>query len=404
MLESIRDALGTLPLSPEQKAAFPDSAHTLHRLLGPKPLDANFKHDRNNPLHLDVLIVDEASMIDLPMMAKLLDAMPPNGRLVLLGDRDQLASVEAGAVLNDLCQSLGVYSPERAEQLSHLTGYQVPSDQQLSADGIQDALAWLKISRRFGADSGIGHLAKAINAGDVKAVEATCASGQFSDVRLVHYSSTRYVALLIEIAKAYEAYIRLAQQQAYQAALTKFSEVRLLCALREGEFGVQGLNQGIADCLSKQGVISRVKETDLGYIQSEWYVGRPVMVTRNDHALGLYNGDIGVVMEDEHGRLRVYVDTSDGIKAVLPSRMPEHETAYAMTVHKSQGSEFEHTYFILPDRVNPVLTKELVYTAVTRAKKKLTLMCMPEVLANAVQQRVQRFSGLKEKLVKQEGI
>lgn len=399
MLESIRDALDSLPLSDELKAVFPDTANTLHRLLGPKPLDANFKHDRHNPLHLDILIVDEASMIDLPMMAKLLDAMPAHGRLVLLGDRDQLASVEAGAVLNDLCQSIGAYSPKRAEQLTRLIGSAVDVDTQADFGGIQDSLAWLRVSRRFGADSGIGHLAKAINEGNSRRVSAILAEASYQDVMAIEYSPVQYSGLLLDIARAYEPYIAFAQAQAYEKALLAFSEVRLLCALREGDFGVNGLNMAIEDQLANRGVIDRYVETESGVVESDWYVGRPIMVTRNDHALGLYNGDIGVVMKDESGRLRVFFDSSEGLKAVLPSRMPEHETAYAMTVHKSQGSEFDHTYFILPDQLNPVLTRELVYTAVTRAKLRLSLMYLPEVLKESVLQRVQRFSGLQEKLV-----
>ncbi|GLQ31765.1 exodeoxyribonuclease V subunit alpha [Litoribrevibacter albus] len=398
MLESIRGAVDTLPLDETQKAAFPDSASTLHRLLGPKPLDANFKHNQKNPLHLDILIVDEASMIDLPMMAKLLDAMPGHGRLVLLGDRDQLASVEAGAVLNDLCQSLGAYSKARAEQLQRLTGFSVDMSVDAKPYGMQDSLAWLRVSRRFGEHSGIGHLAKAINDGLAHKVNSVLHDASFSDVESIEYSQAEYSVLLTDIAKAYQSYISFAKQQSYEDALTAFSEVRLLCALREGDFGVNGLNKAIEDRLSNYGVIDRLVETDAGVMQSDWYIGRPVMVTRNDHALGLYNGDIGVVMTDAEHRLRVYFDSAEGLKAVLPSRMPEHETAYAMTVHKSQGSEFDHTYFVLPDRLNPVLTRELVYTGVTRAKTKLTMMYEPQVLSDAVAQRVQRFSGLQEKL------
>lgn len=399
MLESIRGALDSLPLDETLKAAFPETASTLHRLLGPKPLDANFKHHRKNPLHLDILIVDEASMIDLPMMAKLLDAMPEHGRLVLLGDRDQLASVEAGAVLNDLCQSLGAYSKERADQLSGLIGMPVDYDSEAKPNEMQDYLAWLKVSRRFGEHSGIGHLAKAINAGQSEKVIHVLSQDSFSDVNAIEYTDADYSAVLTKIAEAYESYILAAQAREYRKALTEFSKIRLLCALRAGDFGVQGLNLSIEDRLVRRQVIDPYVETNSGRIETDWYVGRPVMVIRNDHSLGLYNGDIGVVMIDPDGRLRVYFDSSDGLKAVLPSRMPEHETAYAMTVHKSQGSEFDHTFLILPDRLSPVLTRELIYTGVTRAKSQLSLMYDAQVLKASVTQRVQRFSGLKEKLM-----
>jgi exodeoxyribonuclease V alpha subunit len=404
MLESIRNALDSLPLTDEQKAAFPDSASTLHRLLGSLPLDANFKHHKKNPLHLDILIVDEASMIDLPMMAKLLDAMPERGRVVLLGDRDQLASVEAGSVLSDLCQRLGNYSPDRAAQLSRLTGYALNSDPQVQTGSIQDALAWLKISRRFGADSGIGALAYAINSGNSNTVmnilSKQSGSSRFDDIQGVELSELDYHQTLNQVAKAYKPYIQSAQQSEYETALSLFNNSRLLCALREGDYGVKGLNESIKLRLEKLNIIATQQHVNNthGHSVSDWYVGRPVMVLRNDHVLGLYNGDIGIVMKDSQGRLRVYFESSDGLKSVLPSRMPEHETAYAMTVHKSQGSEFKHTVLVLPDRLNPVLTRELIYTGVTRAKEELTLLYDPKVLYDAVQQRVVRHSGLADKL------
>ncbi len=389
MLESIRASIDSLPLTDKQFSAFPHDANTLHRLLGSLPKSSNFKHNKDNPLHLDILVVDEASMIDLPMMAKLLSAMPLHGKVIFLGDKDQLASVEAGAVLNDLCQENTGYSVQRSHLIKQLTGYDVPSTDVADENGIQDCLAWLKTSRRFGADSGIGNLARYINQGDVKSSLEVIVDPSFQDVNAKVLSEKAYKQCLDEVAKGYIPFINLAHKKDYKTALLEFTHQRLLCALREGLFGVSELNHQIEHRLNQFRSISK---------SGEWYVGRPVMVTQNDHALQLYNGDIGIVMEDEEGKLRVFFESSSDVRSVLPSRMPTHETAFAMTVHKSQGSEFDHTYLILPDKMNPVVTRELVYTGVTRAKSRLSLLYRKNVIEDAIETRVERFSGLIDRL------
>lgn len=395
LTESLGKALQKLPVSEAERQRFPADATTLHRLLGAQPETQRLRYHAGNPLHLDVLVVDEASMVDLGMMANLIAALPAQARVVFLGDRDQLASVEAGAVLGDICRCAEAgYSPMRAAQLSELTGSQVAGIDDIRAPAVRDAICLLRKSYRFDANSGIGQLAAAVNAGDAKAVEAAFKAG-FSDItRQPLQDADAYQAMLTEIAAGYQPFMKLISQRADPAEIiAAFGRYQLLCALREGPFGVQGLNQRIEQKLMQLQLIRRPTGG------SRWYQGRPVMVTRNDSALGLFNGDIGITLFDEEGLLKVFFPLPDGsIKAVQPSRLPTHDTAWAMTVHKSQGSEFDHTALVMPAQFLPVLTRELIYTAITRARKQLTLYSDDGVFRRAVQLRTQRRSGLLERL------
>lgn len=395
LTESLGKALQKLPVSEAERQRFPADATTLHRLLGAQPETQRLRYHAGNPLHLDVLVVDEASMVDLGMMANLIAALPAQARVVFLGDRDQLASVEAGAVLGDICRCAEAgYSPMRAAQLSELTGSEVAGIDDISAPAVRDAICLLRKSYRFDANSGIGQLAAAVNAGDVKAVEAAFQAGLSDITRQPLQDADAYQAMLTEIAAGYQPFLKLISQRADPAeVIAAFGRYQLLCALREGPFGVQGLNQRIEQKLMQLQLIRRPTGG------SRWYQGRPVMVTRNDSALGLFNGDIGITLFDEEGLLKVFFPLPDGsIKAVQPSRLPTHDTAWAMTVHKSQGSEFDHTALVMPAQFLPVLTRELIYTAITRARKQLTLYSDDSVFRRAVQLRTQRRSGLLERL------
>lgn len=387
LTESIGQAVQSIGLAPEVKEAIPTDASTLHRLLGYIPNQVDFRHNKSNPLHLDVLVVDEASMVDLPMMARLLDAVPEHARVILLGDKDQLASVEAGAVLGDICQFTKMgYSQNQAQQLSQLTGFNLPAQSHNNA--VADSLCMLQKSYRFDARSGIGQLAKAINEGSKFKVEAVWDKG-FSDIRFHDLSNDSYNAMITMMVNGYRSYLgHIHAGDKPEIVLKAFSQIQLLCAMREGDFGVVGLNQRIEKALKKSDLIPHGDEI--------WYSGRPVMVTQNDYGVGLYNGDIGIAMPDPiDQRLRVYFDMPDGsIRGVLPSQLPEHETVYAMTIHKSQGSEFEHTVLALPAEFSPILTRELIYTGVTRAKKKLDLFATEKVVARGIMIKTQRNSGL----------
>lgn len=399
LTESIGMAVQSLPVDPEVRKRIPTQSSTIHRLLGSVPNQVDFRHHHDNPLHLDVLVVDEASMVDLPMMARLLDAMPPHAKLILLGDRDQLASVEAGAVLGDICAfSSQGYSRQQEQLLSHLTGFDLAGSHLTGIDGaravspVADSLCMLQKSYRFHAESGIGKLAKAINNGNPYHVEKVCQHG-FKDINHYSLSAESYQTMINMTVNFYRDYfdaIELGKEP--KEVLKAFSAVRLLCALREGDFGVVGLNHRIERELVRIGKVSQADET--------WYEGRPIMITRNDHGLGLYNGDIGIAMIDkkvnpENPHLRVFFEMPDGsIRSVLPSRLPEHETVYAMTIHKSQGSEFADTLMVLPSEFSPILTRELIYTGVTRAKEKLYLFALQDVINRSVRLRTERASGL----------
>ncbi|WP_232243415.1 exodeoxyribonuclease V subunit alpha [Paraburkholderia sp. SOS3] len=435
--ESIAGAVESLPIESlangtDVLKAIPTVVTTLHRVLGTRPDSRRFRHDASNPLPVDVLVIDEASMVDLEMMAAVLDALPPSARLVLLGDKDQLASVEAGAVLGELCEraARGHYTPQTREWLQAATGERV-DDAMIDENGtaLDQAIAMLRESHRFSAASGIGALALRVNDGDAAGVQRVLDEDR-ADLALLTCSTGHdalFKALVVDgevggrgVASAgasvsasmlrhgYRHYLKTMHQgqparDADSAVLDRWAAdvleahdaFQLLCAVRRGPWGVDGLNKRIARLLHEEGLIDA---------RGEWYPGRPVLVTRNDYELGLMNGDIGITLSypgshDGRGALRVAFPAADGsgeIKWVLPSRLQAVETVFALTVHKSQGSEFVHAALVLPDRFSPILTRELVYTGVTRARAYLTL-AVPEgnaVLDEAVTAKVQRASGL----------
>ena len=383
------------------------AARTLHALLGARPDTRMFKFHAGNPLDVDVLIVDEASMVHLEMMAALLDALPPTARLILLGDKDQLASVEAGAVLGDLCRdaAAGRYSAESARYAREVAGQDLP-DPYLEMGGTGPVLAqqtvMLRESRRFGGP--IGKLALAVNRGDAAAVQKLLA-GDASGALHAREGSTP--AAVVQLAAqgrpgseaCYRPYLeRLAQRPPegdadahaawVRSVLAAFDRFRLLCAVREGDWGTAGLNRAVQKALGDTGGLQP---------RGEWYPGRPVMVTRNDPTLGVFNGDIGIALPPATpgGGLRAYFADGEVLRSVGVSRLAHVETAFAMTVHKSQGSEFEHTVLVLPPQAGSALNRELVYTGITRARSAFTLMAaQPGVLARAVLEPTRRASGL----------
>ncbi|MBS0849456.1 exodeoxyribonuclease V subunit alpha [Citrobacter sp. JGM124] len=389
--ESLGHSLGQLPLSDKQKALLPGDACTLHRLLGAQRQSQKFRYHAGNPLHLDVLVVDEASMVDLPMMARLITALPPHSQVIFLGDRDQLASVEAGAVLGDICQYVNEgYSASRAEQLQRLTGNSVPVGGSLAESALQDCLCLLRTSYRFGDDSGIGKLAQAVNGSNAKQVDVVFASG-YEDVSYrILLETEDYAAMIDDVVAGYRDYLLLVKAKAPPAEIIKaFGRYQLLCALREGPFGVSGLNERIELALARERLIYLPPKAS-----SRWYHGRPVMIARNEAALGLFNGDIGIALQGDDG-LRVWFPMADSsVKSVQPSRLPQHDTAWVMTVHKSQGSEFDHAALVLPNQFVPVVTRELVYTAITRARKHLSLYADKQILRRAIMTGTERRSGL----------
>ncbi|MDB5917303.1 MAG: recD [Massilia sp.] len=374
------------------------AARTLHSLLGARPDTRAFAHHRGNPLDVDVLIVDEASMVHLEMMAALLDALPAGAMLVLLGDKDQLASVEAGAVLGDLCHDAqaGGYDAATLAYALAASGETIPPQLQGDAGALAQQTVMLRHSRRFGGP--IGQLALAVNAGDVARAEEVLRAGGDA-VRWIEQAQQEHV-LLLALA-GYRPYLEMiaagegaggGHDTWVRRVLQSFESFRLRCAVREGEWGVGGLNAAIEQRLASVRLIR---------LRGEWYVGRPVMVTRNDYGTRVFNGDIGLTLSDpaRPESLRVYFLEGDEVRSVLATRLRHVETAYAMTVHKSQGSEFAHTVLVLPKTGGAMLARELVYTGITRASRQFTLVSPASaVLAEAIGRKTQRASGLRTML------
>lgn len=393
MTEAVRLRAGHLP--PEIQARLPTESYTIHRLLGVMPEGNRFRHHAGNRLAIDTLVVDEASMLDLALATRLIEAVPDEARIVLLGDKDQLAAVESGAVFAELSADPSL-SEARIEQLASLCALPraaIRAPQAAAHGGLRDQVAWLTRNFRFAGDSGIGRLARDINSGDGDGAIARLredASGalRWLDDGASAPDSEASQAILAGYADYLEA-LR-AAGASVPAAAAAFARFRTLCAVRDGARGVDAINR----LVGRHFRAALSHPLDPGE-PSEWYPGRPVIVLRNDYVLKLFNGDIGIVMPDDSGALVVFFpDGKTGFRAVAPVRLPDHETAFAMTVHKSQGSEFDHVLVLLPEGHSPVLTRELVYTAVTRARLRVTLVGGAPVLEKAIQTPTRRRSGL----------
>jgi exodeoxyribonuclease V alpha subunit len=353
--QSIAAGVTGLDLPPELAAAVPEQASTLHRLLGVRADSSHFRHDAGNPLPAGVVVVDEASMIDLALMSKLVDALGPTTRLILLGDRDQLASVESGAVLADCSRSL----PDNTVELD----------------------------RTYRFDHGISELAALVNSSDGDGAWELLDSAAADSVSLVRGS------FLTHAVARYRDYMTAAAQaegeSQIQALFALLNRFRVLCAVHRGERGTAAVNAAIEGGLRDAGCAVPFDEI--------WYPGRPVLVTSNDYSLDLFNGDVGICLPDQAlgGRSTVWFERPEGrLRSILPSRLPQCETVFAMTIHKSQGSEFDEVLVVLPEHDSQVLSRELVYTAITRARKSVRIDARREVLAMAAGRTLDRSSGL----------
>ena len=368
LAESMRHQIGQLDVSNEVKALIPTEAKTIHRAIGLGRHKARFH--ANNPLLTDIVVVDEASMIDAGLMLKLLKALPAKTQLIFLGDANQLASVEAGSVLADLC--LASQSPN-----SRLFG----------------CLAELTHSYRFNDQSGIGKLASAVK--EEKPNDAEHILFNESHPELVHYSELDVAAL----SKPYFNYldsvaaITTASPQPLIEALNGFNQWRILAATREGDAGVRKLTEGIEAYLAEHRYIAPT---------TEHYRGRPLMVLENDYNQNLFNGDIGIIVEVDGRLMACFEGENNQPRLILPARLPKVETAYVMTIHKSQGSEFEGCAVVLPDEPTEaqksVLTRELLFTGLTRAKKRFVYVGTKKSLRSSIENKTQRFSGLTARL------
>ena len=476
MQEALLARAGELP--PELAARLPQTSYTLHRLLGSGP-SGRFRHHRDNPLPYDVVVIDEASMIDVAMAAHLLDAIAPQTRLVMLGDKDQLAAVEAGAVFAELsarpvftrgglqriAEALGIEEARLARALPGVSrdfdaapadsfawldapdDFDAPPDdlfapaaepnafdQQPAFDlfasiepvgggrasppsasvsypveptsnaqsPLADCVVWLERNYRFGLESAIGRLSLAIRSGsagaalEVLRIDPTeaCAAALHQDTHatLAERTVARLAAGFAPYADALASTLAADTPDPLPLfdALNRF---RILCATRSGPRGVDQVNAAMAAQVRRAAGVTLA-------VGAQWFAGRPVMVTRNDYALGLFNGDIGIALPGAGGALRVFFRTGDGgLRAVSPAALPPHDTAFALTVHKSQGSEFEHAVLMLPSVFSRVLSRELVYTAITRARERVEVIGARAVLAQAIATPTQRDSGLAARIL-----
>jgi exodeoxyribonuclease V alpha subunit len=364
LAEATLRARDRLPVSEAVRQTIPGEAVTVHRALGSiGGSSTRFRRGPDEPLDCDLLVLDEASMVDLGLMRRLLDALPEHARLIMLGDPDQLSSVEAGGVLADLCAAC-----------------------EAPGAPLESALSRLVESHRYAANSGIALLARAVHAGD---------AGEALAVLRDRHDDVSFHGPLPapRLGRALESEVRAHYQSLgardVEAKLDTLDRYRVLSPLRKGELGVEALNLAIARTV--RGQSTRPHES---------YPGRPVLVTQNDYAAGLFNGDVGVLHAD--GRrtpLSAWFREGTGnLRSVALGRLPAHESVYAMTVHKSQGSEFERVAIVLPERSTGVVTRELLFTAITRAKKAVSLYASEAAVRAAIGERVVRSSGLVERL------
>ena len=396
MAESLRAAISSLRGTPGVHAALcdalPTQASTLHRLLGTIPDSPRFRFDAQHPLPFDIVVVDEASMVDLPLMCKLVEAVPDRGRLVLLGDPDQLPSVEAGDVLAAILDAAGAGDSADAERaLAPLLGEgdsdsrRAPSTQP-SASPLTGHHVRLQRGYRQDQAFGLAPLALAVREGDADAAIALLRGGRLAGV---HFHENLLDPLQAQRDALLMHWRRLAEIDDPESALALVARLRLLTAVREGPQGARGLNARIEEALGA----NRAQRT-------AYFHGRLLLVTENSYRQRLFNGDIGICLRGDKGAPVVWFagDAESGPRPFHPAALPAHESAFAMTVHKAQGSEFDKVWLQLPRQRTRVLSRELVYTALTRARREVHICASADSLRQALAHRVERVSGLAARL------
>ncbi|MGB1262565.1 MAG: exodeoxyribonuclease V subunit alpha [Cognaticolwellia sp.] len=380
----------------------PEQAQTIHRLLGVIPQQVNFRHHQENLLDIDILLIDEVSMVDLPMMTRIFRALPASTKVILLGDADQLPSVAVGSVLADLAPRphLG-YSAENHQYLSKVTGYQtLAKDSSIEITSQQysaaDCVTFLMKSRRFDGEGGIGKIAKyVINGQYQQSWKLLQLANELSDEAASNNSQLSLLSSHINtwlpplVSQYYQG---LSQCECVEDAFALLAKFRILSSTRKGPQGVESLNALVIDILRNKGVIPF---NSFG-ANNALYASQPIMINENDYRLGVYNGDIGLIWKNSHGHLMAVFENGDGdYKWIMPSRLPKFDTVYAMTIHKTQGSEFDHVAMVLPEQKdNQLLSRELLYTGITRAKRQLSIASSENVWQRGVSQQVKRYSGL----------
>jgi exodeoxyribonuclease V alpha subunit len=365
---------------------------TIHGLLGFIPDSPYFWHNSRNYLDFDVIIIDEASMIDVAMFSKLLSAVNPKCRLIVLGDKNQLASVEAGSLFGDLCNSLTKLNQMSKEQLNLINDFIVDATAKIplayaanTNELLFNHVVELKFSHRFDSKGGIGLFSKAIIAGDAELVKKFITENNHEAVK---FDQDYKIDVFQNFAEGYKNYI---SEQDTKQALKNMNQLRVLCAVKQGNNGIHKVNGRIENYLKRKGYINSY---------SEIYSNRPVMNTRNHHDIKLFNGDVGTLRKDDNGIYRAYfLDKDNEVRSFIPGLLPGLETVFAMTIHKSQGSEYNKVLVILPDnKDNPLLTRELLYTAITRAKDEVVIQGTLEVILETIKKEVKRASGITKRI------
>ena len=395
--EAVHEQASALEVSERERARLLEtSASTLHRLLGRRPGSANrFRHDRRNQLPHDVVVVDETSMVSLSIMARLLEAVRRDARLILLGDPKQLASIEAGAVLGDLvgpaADELLMRGPARS-RLAEVARQTVPATEPPAGVAIGDGIVVLRHVHRFAG--AIADLADAVRSGNAEAVLAILRADhddvRWLDVDAAEPDAREALAPVRQTAVAAgKRIVEAARAGDAAGAIAALGSFRLLCAHRRGPYGVATWNALVESWLAN--------ELD-SFAEDAWYVGRPLLVTQNDYGLRLFNGDTGVIVAREAGQKRAVFERQGGLVEISPTRLDAVETVHALTIHKSQGSQADAVAVLLPDPSSRILTRELLYTAVTRARKSMIVCGTEAAIRAALERPVAHASGLADRL------
>ncbi len=387
--ESIQKLRSEMDLPAEIKNQIPDNAVTLHRLLKIHRFTHRPLYNKHNPLNCDLLVLDEASMIDQQMMSAICTALPVKSKLILLGDKDQLSSVEAGSVFADLCGGLQKTEFNQQQQLwlKQQFKFELPVHQ--SNYALTDHVVVLQKSHRFDEFSGIGLLAKSINQGDSnKTLQQLKSLDLFSTIKWTQPAENELPTKLKQQAE--KAYHPMMQAESITQAFIIFHQYQILSAVWNGSTGVDSINNQIETYLKTKNEI---------HSHTEFYKGKPLMMTSNVYQYDIHNGDIGIIWPDEQGQLKVWFELNSGKYRTLSlSQCPEYKTAYAMTIHKSQGSEFKHILLILPYTEVAVTTRELFYTGITRAAESVEIWSSESIIKTAITRKTQRVSGLLNRL------
>lgn len=372
----------------------PQRAQTIHQILKFQPNQGNFFHNKKNPLIVDILILDEASMIGLSMMAKIIESINNHTKVILLGDKNQLPSIEPGFIFNNLCYfSKFKYSSKTAKKIQDITGYKIKNNKSNIKNKIQDNICILKKNYRFKPKSEIGLLSHAINKCNINKIKKIL-NKKNKNISFNNICNLdEYKNLVYKISKKYKKYFNeIKKKKNKRKILDYFNKYRVLVATKKKYFGTTQINKKIEDILYHKKYIKKINKS------CENYEGRPIIITENNYTLSIFNGETGIILKEKNNFKAFFYKTNKSIKKIKVSCLPKHETAYSITVHKSQGSEFDHICLILPPIFDINIKKELIYTAITRAKKKITIYANLDIFIKTIMNKTQRCSGLIEKL------